>query len=97
MPSPVTVGRMPVGAAAAACAAGVDAVRVGRVPCAHWNAEESSWPRLGPETKLIHVKGRFRQALSGGLIVDLAKDRATLKPLVAKFHDWEKEALAHAA
>jgi hypothetical protein len=73
------------------------AVRVGRVPCAHWNAEESSWPRLGPDTKLIHVKGRFRQALAGGLIVDLAKDRATLKPLVAKFHDWEKEALAYAA
>ncbi len=35
------------------------------VPCRIWNCEDSEWGRFGADTKIVHVKGAFRDVLKG--------------------------------
>ena len=35
------------------------------IPCEVWNCEDSSWPAFGSATKVLHIKGRLREACLG--------------------------------
>lgn len=43
----------------------VDVVPVA-IPCTTWNCEDTSWSEFGPETKILHIKGRLRSACVRG-------------------------------
>jgi len=64
-------------------------VRLGRLPCATWNCENSTWARFDPTTRIVHLKNGLRLAA-------LAKGATMprLKPLVRLWRALEREALA---
>lgn len=38
-------------------------VRIVKLPCREWNAEDHSWASLTPSTRIVHLKGELRAAL----------------------------------
>lgn len=61
------------------------ALRTVALPCRIWNCEDSEWGRFGPETRLVHVKGAFRDAIVGKPI--RATRKAAVTPLLK---EWKR-------
>lgn len=59
------------------------AIQTHALPCRIWNCEDSEWERFGPETKIVHVKGAFRQAITGKAIRPTRK--AQVAPLLKEW------------
>ncbi len=55
------------------------------LPCRIWNCEDSEWGRFGPETRVVHVKGAFRDAIVGKPIRTSRK--ASVTPLL---REWKR-------
>jgi hypothetical protein len=61
-------------------------LRVLNLPCRIWNCEDVSWPAFGKHVKILHIKGRLRQAVFGG--APSAK-RLRLDALAKMWHETE--------
>lgn len=58
------------------------ALRTAALPCRIWNCEDSEWARFSDETRLVHTKGAFRDAIAGKTIKpQRKKDLARLLPM----------------
>lgn len=40
--------------------------RLGVLPCAEWNACLEDWQHIGPQTRMVHIKGQLRDAVLSG-------------------------------
>lgn len=64
---------------------------VAALPCAIWNAEDTAWETVGPETRIVHVKSALRMMVFGML------SQARLRPLARMWKDLDAEAQAAGA
>lgn len=61
------------------------------LPCAIWNSVGSTWGEFSPETKVVHLLGKLRDACL------LPGYRGELQPLVDLWHRFERDARKAAA
>lgn len=72
------------------------ACKLGTVPCAKWNAEQTSWSVFGSDTRVVHIKPPLRQrVLNPNDLGDSAG--STLDRIVATYRGYETRPVGVAA
>ena len=66
--------------------------RIAALPCAVWNACNEDWPAVGPETRMVHIKGELRHfCLTGEIKIVAGKSPHAVAPVIRKLGGMWRE------